>query len=108
MVYVRVIVALVVFFALVALSFQNSEKVTLKFFNIAQWDPPLAVIVLVAFASGVAAGLLAGAVRATRLKRQLTKLRREQRSGSGPLPMPSGAIPGTTPASGPGFTRRDL
>ena len=37
------------------------------------------MVVFVAFACGVAAGLLAGALRATRLKRQLNRLRREQR-----------------------------
>ena len=78
----------------------NSEKVTLKFFNVAQWDPPLAVIILVAFACGVAAGLLAGAVRATRLKRQLNRLRHEVRA-SPPTPAPHGAIPERYPASPP-------
>ncbi len=59
------------------------------------------------FACGAAAGLLAGAFRATRLKRQLNKLRREQRAPGGSPALPDGAAPGTAPASGPGFTRND-
>ena len=62
----------------------------------------LIFVVLAAFAAGVAAGLLAGAFKVARLKRQLSRLRREQRA-SLQAPGPHGAAPGTTPASGPGF-----
>ena len=57
------------------------------------------------FIAGLA-GLLAGALRAARLKRQVTRLRREQRSSeSSPV---TGSAPGTSPASGPGFGRSDF
>src|SRR5262245_27746310 len=105
MVFLRWLIIGIVFVALFYLSLQNSDKATLKFFNVAQWEAPLDVVVFVAFACGVAAGRLAGAVRATRLKRQLNKLRREHRAGGEPLTLPAGATPGTTPASGPGFER---
>src|SRR4051812_40543432 len=107
MAIVRWIAVAVVFLALLYLSLQNSEKATLRFFNVAQWEAPLVVVVFIAFACGVAAGLLAGALRAARLKRQVNKLRRDQR-GIAPTPHSAGAAPGTTPASGPGFTRSDL
>ena len=107
MAIVRWIIVAVVFIALLYLSLQNSEKATLRFFNVAQWEAPLVVVVFIAFACGVAAGLLAGALRAARLKRQVNKLRREQRGGD-TSSLPVGAAPGTTPASGPGFTRSDL
>lgn len=105
MAFVRWIVVAVAFVALLYLSLQNSEKATLRFFNIAQWEAPLVVVVFIAFACGVAAGLLAGALRATRLKRQLNRLRREQRASADPRVRASGPAPGTTPASGPGFAR---
>ena len=106
MAFLRWIIVAVVFVALLYLSLQNSEKATLKFFNIAQWDAPLVVVVFIAFACGVAAGLLAGAFRTARLKRQLNRLRREQRAGGGgTMPRPGGVAPGTSPASGPGFER---
>jgi uncharacterized integral membrane protein len=102
---VRWIIAAVVFVALLYLSLQNSDPATLKFFNLATWQAPLVVVVFVAFAAGVALGLLAGALRASRLKRQLNRLRREGRDVG--MNLPTGAAPGTTPASGPGFTRSD-
>jgi uncharacterized integral membrane protein len=107
MVFLRWLVVAVVFVALLYLSLQNSEKATLTFFNVAKWEAPLVVVVFIAFACGVAAGLLAGAFRAARLKRQLNKLRREQRGGGERMALPTGAAPGTAPASGPGFTRED-
>jgi lipopolysaccharide assembly protein A len=74
----RWIVGVALFLALLLLSLQNSELVTLKFYHWWSWQAPLIFVVLVAFASGVAAGLLAGAVRSARLKRQLNRLRRER------------------------------
>jgi uncharacterized integral membrane protein len=60
---VRWIVGAALFLALLFLSLQNSEKVTLKFYNLWDFEAPLVFVVLIAFAIGVAAGLLAGALR---------------------------------------------
>ena len=105
MAFIRWLVVAVVFVALVYLSLQNSQTARLTFFNVASWEAPLVVVVFAAFACGVAAGLLAGALRTARLKRQLTKVRREQRTGSEARPATPAAVPGTSPASGPGFDR---
>ncbi|HTQ00931.1 MAG TPA: LapA family protein [Casimicrobiaceae bacterium] len=106
MAFVRWIVVAVVFVALLYLSLLNSQPARLTFFNVATWEAPLVVVVFIAFACGVAAGLLAGALRTSRLKRQLNKLRREHHAAVGePLVLPAGAPPGTSPASGPGFER---
>ena len=94
----------VVFVALLILSVQNTQPARLSFFNLAAWEAPLIVVVFVAFACGVAAGLLAGALRTARLKRQLNRLRRE-RTGGDTLSATTNAVPGTSPASGPGFER---
>jgi putative membrane protein len=80
---VRWIVGAAIFVALLFLSLQNSAEVTLKFYNVWQWSAPLIFVVLIAFAIGVAAGLLAGAVRTSRVKRQLKRLHRD-RSQAGP------------------------
>jgi len=101
---VRWIVGVVVFLALVFLSLQNAEQVQLRFFSLMTFEAPLIFVVLIAFASGVAAGLLAGAVKVARLKGQLNRLRRDHRRAGEP-PAPHGAAPGTAPASGPGFER---
>jgi len=106
---VRWIVGATVFLALLFLSLQNSDPAELKFFNIASLKAPLVVVVFIAFTSGVAIGLLVGAWRSARLKRQVKALRREQRGIPDPSTGTPGAIaPGTSPASGPGFGRGDL
>jgi len=101
---VRWIIGVAVFIALLVLSMQNSEPAHLRFFNVISFDAPLIFVVLVAFAIGVALGMLAGAIKVARLKRQLNRLRREHRVHAG-APGPHGAVPGTAPASGPGFER---
>ena len=93
MAIVRWIVVAVVFIALVYLSLQNSQPARLTFFNVAAWEAPLVVVVFIAFACGVASGLLAGALRTARLKRQVAKLRRDQRAVSDTTPSSPGAIP---------------
>ena len=106
----RWVVGSILFLALLFLSLQNSELVTLKFYHWWSWQAPLIFVVLIAFVVGAAAGLLAGAMRSARLSRQLTRLRREQRHKEG---APSadwartGTVPGTTLGSGPGFERAD-
>jgi len=106
----RWIVGSLIFLALLFLSLQNSELVTLKFYHWWSWQAPLIFVVLIAFAIGAAAGLLAGAVRSARLSRQLNRLRREQRHrDSAPAPdwSRTGTLPGASPGSGPGFERTD-
>ena len=100
MAVLRWIVIAVFFIALVYLSLQNTQTVRLTFFNVAAWEAPLVVVVFAAFACGVAAGLLAGALRTARLKRQLNKLRREQRAGGARLTL----TPSPSPAGGRGET----
>ena len=89
----RWVVGSTIFLALLFLSLQNSELVTLKFYHWWSWQAPLVFVVLIVFAVGVSAGLLAGAMRSARLKRQLNRLRRE-RVRSHPTPGPHGAAPG--------------
>jgi len=101
---VRWVVGVTVFLALLFLSLQNADVVRLRFFNVMTFEAPLIFVVLIAFACGVAAGLLAGAIKVARLKGQLNRLRREHRRAGEP-PAPHGAVPGASPASGPGFER---
>ena len=106
----RWIVGCTLFLALLFLSLQNSELVTLRFYHWWSWQAPLIFIVLIAFAIGAAAGLLAGAIRSARLSRQLNRLRRQQHGHGGTQPADwarTGTVPGTTPGSGPGFDRTD-
>jgi uncharacterized integral membrane protein len=86
----RVVAALAVFVVLLFLALSNTEPVTIRLFGAAVLDSPLAFVVFVAFAAGVAAGLVAGAMRVARLKRSLDRLRRRERAGP---PAPHGAVP---------------
>ena len=98
----RWIFVAIIFIVLLFISLQNADPVTLRVFTFYTWQAPLVFVVLVAFASGVALGLLAGAIKVVRLKRQLTKLRREQRAAAVAQATHRPA-PGTGPATGPGF-----
>ena len=99
---VRWIFISVIFIVLLFISLQNAEPVTLRFFTFYAWQAPLVFVVLIAFAAGVALGLLAAAVKVARLKRQLNRVRREHRSQV-TAPTTHAPAPGTGPASGPGF-----
>ena len=77
---VRWIVGAALFIALLFLSLQNSDLVTLKFYQWWSWQAPLVFVVLIAFAIGVAAGLLAGAWRISKLKRQVSRLTRAEKA----------------------------
>ena len=77
MAFVRWVVGVTLFVALLFLSLQNDELVTVRFYHWFSWQAPLIFLLLLAFAGGAVAGLLAGLVRATRLKRQVVRLRRE-------------------------------
>jgi uncharacterized integral membrane protein len=99
---VRWIVVAVVFITLLFISLQNADPVTLRLFTLYEWQAPLVFVVLIAFASGVALGLLAGAIKVVRLKRQVARMRREHRAA--PIaPATHAPAPGTGPATGPGF-----
>ena len=77
----RWIIISAIFLVLLFISLQNADPVTVRVFTFYSWQAPLVFVVLIAFAAGVALGLLAGAVTAH----------------------PQLKAPGTTPASGPGF-----
>ena len=100
---VRFVFIAIVFIALLFISLQNADPVTLRFLSLYEWQAPLVFVILVAFATGVALGLLASAIKVVRLKRQLARLRREHHRIQASLPVARGAAPGTSPASGPGF-----
>jgi uncharacterized integral membrane protein len=92
---VRWVFGAALFFALLIVSLQNADPVTLKFYSWWSWQAPLVFVILLAFAIGVAAGLLAGAMRSARLKRQLHRVRRERSQQRQPTPGPHGAAPPT-------------
>jgi putative membrane protein len=77
MAFLRWLVGGFLFVALLFLSLQNSDLATVRFYHWFSWQAPLIFLLLLAFATGVGVGLLAGLLRSARLKRQLHRLRRE-------------------------------
>ena len=77
MTIVRWILGVAIFLFLLLVSLQNAEQVKLRFYTWVSWEVPLILLLLVVFAVGVTAGLLVGAVRTARLKRQLNRVRRD-------------------------------
>jgi lipopolysaccharide assembly protein A len=98
----RWIVISLIFIALLFISLQNADPVTVRVFTFYSWQAPLVFVVLIAFAAGVALGLLSAAIKVARLKRQMNRLRREHRAEV-LAPRTHAPAPGTGPASGPGF-----
>jgi len=77
MTILRWIVGVIIFLFLLLVSLQNAEQVKLRFYTWVSWEVPLIFLLLIVFAVGVTAGLLVGAFRSARLKRQIARLRRE-------------------------------
>ena len=101
---VRWIVMSLIFIVLLFISLQNADVVTLRIFSFYTWQAPLVFVVLIAFAAGVALGLLSAAVKIARLKRQVSRMRRDHRTSvAATAPTTHAPLPGTGPASGPGF-----
>jgi lipopolysaccharide assembly protein A len=74
---VRWIIGVLVFLLLLLFALQNAKSVEVQFYGLFSWQVPLVFLLLVAFAFGVVAGLVAGVMRTVRLRRQLTRLRRD-------------------------------
>ena len=62
----------ILFVILLGLAIKNSADVELRFFFDASWQAPLSLVVLIAFANGVLAGLLAFLPRWIRQRRLIS------------------------------------
>lgn len=65
----------IVFVAVFGLAVKNSGPVDLRFYLDSTWQAPLSVVILAAFAAGVAIGLAATVVVLVRQGRELRRLR---------------------------------
>lgn len=66
-----------IFFALLAFALNNQQVVTVNFFFGRDWQAPLVLVVLISFAIGLAAGVLAMLPRWLKQRRAARKLRRQ-------------------------------
>lgn len=67
---------IVLFLLLLGFAAQNSEPVTLRYFLGLSWQAPLSLVILLAFAIGLLAGLLACSWRLLRSHRELRDLKK--------------------------------
>lgn len=71
-----------IFFALLTFALNNQHVVTVNFFFGRDWQAPLVLVVLAAFAAGLAAGVLAMLPRWLKQRRTARQLRRQAAADS--------------------------
>lgn len=75
---------ILLFVLLLGFALKNSDPVTVRFYLGAHWEASLALVVLVFFAVGVAAGVIACFAYIYRQRREILQLRKELRAKPGP------------------------
>ena len=78
--YLTWLLRLLVFLVLLGFALKNADPVTLQFYLGAQWQASLALVVLVFFAAGVAAGVVGCFSYIYRQRREILQLRKELRA----------------------------
>jgi uncharacterized integral membrane protein len=78
--YLSWILRLLLFILLFGFALKNSAPVTLRFYLGTQWEASLALVVLVFFGIGAAAGVVACFAYIYRQRREILQLRKELRS----------------------------
>jgi uncharacterized integral membrane protein len=72
---------------LVTLTFalKNTEAVTVRYYLGTQWQAPLILVVLAAFAAGAVTGVMASLTRMARLRHELAVIRRKVTTVDAPM-----------------------
>lgn len=83
-----------IFFTLFAFALNNQQEVDVTWFFGAKWRSPLVIVVLAAFAAGIAMGVLAMVPRWWRNRRMA-----QRQAGAPPAPTPAGGDAATTAPS---------
>jgi uncharacterized integral membrane protein len=78
--YLTWLLRLLVFLLLLGFALKNADPVNLHFYLGAQWQASLALVVLVFFAAGVAAGVVGCFSYIYRQRREILQLRKELRA----------------------------
>ena len=75
---------ILLFVLLFGFALKNSDPVTVRFYLGAHWEASLALVVLVFFVVGAAAGVMARFAYIYRQRREILQLRKELRTKPGP------------------------
>jgi len=81
--YVSWALRILLFLLLLGFVLKNTAPVTVHFYLGSQWQASLALVLLVCFAVGAAAGVLAGLTYVYRQRREILRLRKELRAKPG-------------------------
>ncbi len=71
------IIKLILFLAALTFAVKNTELVTVRYYLDAQWQTPLIFVILLVFCLGVAAGVIASLGHIVRLRREVSRLRKQ-------------------------------
>ena len=71
---------IVLFLLMLGFAFKNTGSVVVHYFADAQWQAPLVLVLLLAFGTGIAAGVMASLGLIVRQRREILGLKREARS----------------------------
>lgn len=82
--YLSWVFRILLFVLLFGFALKNSDPVTVRFYLGAHWEASLALVVLVFFVVGVAAGVTACFAYIYRQRREILQLRKELRTKPGP------------------------
>jgi lipopolysaccharide assembly protein A len=78
--YISWTIRILLFLLLLGFALKNTDPVLLRFFLGAQWEAPLVVVLLIVFAVGAIAGILATLGQAFRQRREILALRKQIRA----------------------------
>jgi putative membrane protein len=82
--YLSWILRLLLFVLLFGFALKNSDPVTVRFYLGTHWEASLALVLLVSFGIGVAAGVIGCLTYVYRQRREILQLRKESRARPGP------------------------
>jgi putative membrane protein len=77
------LVKIALFVAVLGFAMKNTDVVSVRYYLGTEWRAPLAFVLLVFFAAGVALGMLAALGHLFRQRREISALKRERRNGPG-------------------------
>jgi lipopolysaccharide assembly protein A len=71
------IIKLLLFFIALTFAVKNTDVVTVRYYLGVQWQAPLIFVILAVFCLGAVAGVFASLTHIVRLRREISRLRRE-------------------------------
>jgi uncharacterized integral membrane protein len=78
--YLLWLLKFLLFVLVLSFAVKNTDPVTVRYYLGAEWRAPLVFVLLVFFCAGVAAGIAASLLHLFRQRREIVRLKREQRA----------------------------